>query len=127
MTIINYSLPETGVVELKFEIRISAENARRLVNRWLLNDVSMQMRPLEPQLVIDHQIVWRVPIAFGVPDFGQLGDVGYVDVDVELGQIANSAEKEAELIESAELLTESLPQYQPKQSIPAEFLYSLVQ
>jgi len=47
MTIIldNYLIPEKGKVELNasFEIKVTSEEARRKVNRWLLEFVSTQM------------------------------------------------------------------------------------
>ena len=67
MTIIleNYALPEKGPVEIKvnfsFEIKVTAEEARRLVNCWLIDQVSLQMGGLKPALVLlGERAVWRV-------------------------------------------------------------------
>ncbi len=59
-------IPPKGKVDLKversFEIKITAEEARRQVNRWLLNEVSCLIGADEPTLVVgEERVVWRVP------------------------------------------------------------------
>ncbi|MCP4683198.1 MAG: hypothetical protein GY864_12755, partial [Desulfobacterales bacterium] len=58
-----YIIPEEGPVELKvdrsFEIKVTAEQARRQVNRWLHNEVSYMMRALNPTLAVGERVVWR--------------------------------------------------------------------
>jgi len=75
MTIIldNYTIPEKGKVELKasFEIKVSSEEARRKVNRWLLEFVSTQMGGESPTLIVGKRVVWRVPAYISFPHTGR--------------------------------------------------------
>ena len=128
MTIVldSYIIPEKGMVELKvdraFEIKVTAEEARRRVNRWLHDEVSMLMRALSPSLVVGEQIVWRVPASLGMPHLGQVGTVGTVDVDVTTGEMTNTSECKAELERCAKALANRLPPYQPRKKTPPEYV-----
>ncbi len=121
-----YIIPEEGPVELKvdrsFEIKVTAEQARRQVDRWLLNEVSYMIGAEEPALVIGEQIVWRVPAWFSSPDVGRVGVVGTVEVDVNTGVMNNTPECKAEIERCAEELAARLPPYQPRSEIPVEYL-----
>jgi hypothetical protein len=101
MTIIldNYTIPEKGKVELKasFEIKVTAEEARRKVNRWLLEFVSTQMGGESPILIVGERIIWRVPAYISFPHTGRAGIAGYIDVDVETGAMNNTPEHQAEI------------------------------
>ena len=69
-----YSLPDSGVVDLRlncsFEIKVTAEEARRQVKHWLLDEVSMMMIAQTPTLLIGTRIVWRVPVIFTAAHIG---------------------------------------------------------
>jgi hypothetical protein len=127
MTIIidSYVIPEKGKVELNvqrsFEIKITAEEARRQVNRWLHDNVTMLIRAEAPALVVSEQIVWRVPAVFCVPDLGRVGVVGTVEVDVDAGTMAIPPDLGTELERKAEELAERLPPYQPKGPVPEKY------
>lgn len=127
MTIIidPYTIPEKGQVELNvqrsFEIKITAEEARRQVNRWLHDNVTMLIGAESPTLVISDEVVWRVPAVFGVPDLGRVGVVGTVDVDVTSGAMALPLDLAPELERQAEALAERLPPYQPKGPVPEKY------
>lgn len=121
-----FLLPERGQVNVQlyrqFEIRVTAEEAQRRVNRWLLHEVSYLLRALPPSLVISEQVVWRVPVLLGTPDFGQVAVVDVVDVEVEKGVIEDSDGRRASILRQAEELTSRLPTYQRKPVTPTEFL-----
>jgi hypothetical protein len=125
ITIDPYTIPEKGPVHLEisrsFEIKVTAEDARHQVNRWVHNEVTYLMRALPPTLVVGEQVVWRVPVSIGFPSVGQAGLVGAVDVDVESGIMYTSAELEVELINEAEKIAERLPPFQPHK-LPPEYL-----
>jgi hypothetical protein len=119
-------LPERGLVELNinrtFAIKVTATEARRKVNGWLLDYVSYMMRALPPTLVISNCIVWRVPIVLTTPDLGAVGELGVVHVDVETGQMDNSDECALALRLSARKVGERLPEYKPRKVVPPEYL-----
>ncbi len=116
-----YTIPEKGRVELKidrsFEIKITAEEARRKVNRWLLNEVSYLIGADAPTLVVGEQgVVWRVPAWIGFPHTGRAGVVGMVDVDVETGEMENLTICKLEIEQNLEKLRPNLPPYKPRPS-----------
>ena len=121
-----FVLPERGQVNVQlyrqFEIRVTAEEAQRQVNRWLLHEVSYLLRAQPPTLVIGAQVVWRVPVSLGSPDFGQVAVIDVVDVEVETGVIEDPDGRRASILRQAEELTSRLPPYQPKPVTPTEFL-----
>lgn len=127
MTIIiePYEIPEKGVVELNvqrsFEIKVTAEEARQQVNRWLHDHVTMLIGAESPTLVVGPNVVWRVPAVFRVPDLGRIGAVGTVDVDVTSGVMALPPNLAAALESQAEVLTKRLPPYQPKEPVPEKY------
>lgn len=73
-----FVLPERGQVNVQpyrqFEIRVTAEEAQRQVNRWLLHEVSYLLRAQPPTLAVGVQVVWRVPVSLGSPDLGQVDE-----------------------------------------------------
>ena len=112
-----YTLPTSGVVDLQlsrsFEINVTAEQARRQVKGWLLDQVSYMMTAKLPTLVIGTRVVWRVPVMLTATHVGHVGVVGEVDVDVETGALHDlSARKEAILAQASQLATK-IPPYQP--------------
>ena len=112
-----YTLPNSGVVDLQlsrsFEIKVTAEQARRQVKGWLLDQVSYMMTAKLPTLVIGASVVWRVPVILTATHVGHVGVVGEVDVDVETGALHDlPARKEAILAQASKLAT-TIPPYQP--------------
>jgi len=128
MTIIldNLSLPEKGPVEIKvnvsFEIKVTAEEARRKVNRWLIDQVSLQMGGLKPALVLlGERAVWRVPVEFTAPSVGRAGMVGEVEVEVDTGEVRATPEIKQGIEQRATEIASSLPPFKPKK-LPPEYL-----
>lgn len=111
-----YTVPKKGKVELKvnrsFEIKVTSEEARHQVNRWLLNEVSYMMATDLPTLVVGERVAWRVPAWFGAPHLGRIGVVGAIDVDVETGELSNLAECKAEIEQNLDRLKPQISPYQ---------------
>ncbi len=118
-------VPEKGWVNLNvkrsFEIKLTAEEARLQVNRWLLNEVSYMFGAEAPTLVIGEQIVWRVPARYSAPHAGRVGLIGSVDVNVNTGLMDTTPELKAKILQNAEELAAKLPPYQAKET-PQEYL-----
>lgn len=112
----NVNLPETGPVEIRvnrsFTISVSAEQARRAVNRWLLMDVSMSFIAEPPTLALSASAVWRVPVAYTASHVGRVGLAGTVNVDVDTGEIFDSPEVRDGIFASARSMAEKLPPFQ---------------
>lgn len=128
MTIVleRYTIPERGVLEIdlkqSIDIRVTAEEARRKVNRWLLDYVSYMMHAEAPTLVIGERVVWRVPAVLTSSQVGNVGIAGYVEVDVRSGQMNDTVERKEQITQCGRKLAEKLPPYQPIRSVPEEFI-----
>ena len=92
-------LPETGSFEIHqvVHLAISAEQARKQVDRFLLNEVSHLMAADPPDLVVGKRTVWRVPIWIGFPRQGRFA-VGAIDVDAETGNLIDANQQTAALM-----------------------------
>lgn len=120
-----YKLPEKGKVELKidrcFEIKITAEEARRRANLWLRDEVSMLISGDLPTLVVGEQVIWRVAAWISFPHTGRAGMVGTVDIDVSTGMINTPLECKAEIERQAEEIAARQPAYHPRKT-PEKYL-----
>lgn len=132
MTVIlnHYVLPDTkGAFEIRQDITINvtAVEARRMVRRWLSNEVAFMITATEPTLVVhkDHA-VWLVPAVLTATHVGHVGQVGTVEVDVATEEmLVNDALKESILQKTMEL-AKTLPPYQLHQA-EGEAVNSIVQ
>ena len=126
-----YTLPRTGAVELhvtrSFDINVSADEACRQVNNWLLDEVSYMVGAGEPLLVIGKKVVWRVPVLLTATHIGEVGAIGAIDVDVQTGEMDNSLERKADILRMARELAESMPPYTPRKYAPAQYLTAGIQ
>lgn len=111
-------VPETGhisiVINVSARIAVSAEEARRKVNRFVHREISYLMRGDPPNLIVADRVYWRVPVVLTFPSYGSLGTVGSVDVDVESGELHVGPDYIAEVQRRAqELAARSSPQTAP--------------
>lgn len=122
----DYILPTVGVVDLhldrSFEITVSAEQARRQVKGWLLDQVSYMMTAQLPTLLIGERVVWRVPVILTAMHVGHVGCVGEVDVDVETGVMNDLLACKEAILAQAHKLAISIPPYQPPATTPQAWL-----
>ncbi len=117
MTIVleRYPIPDKGPlkvsVEISAEIKVSADEARRKVNGWLLNNLSyLIVGERQPELVVGEKVLWRVAVNHTLPGFGAIGRIGTIDVDVESGEIQHvSPEQLEEMKRRAKTLAGSYP------------------
>ena len=121
-----YTLPDAGAVDLQlsrsFEIKVSAEQARRQVKGWLLDQVSYMMTAKIPTLVIGVSVVWRVPVILTATHVGHVGVVGEVDVDVETGAMNDQAACKEAILAQAQKLAAIIPPYKPPTTTPQAWL-----
>lgn len=71
------SLPETDYADLVLHVNariISAARARRKANGWLAMEAGDRVVAGEPELVIDDQLRWRVPVHWTSPTKGLLAE-----------------------------------------------------
>ena len=125
MTIIldRYRIPDKGTFEIRqlVTLEFSAEQARKLVNHFLLMEVSTMLAADAPDLVVGDRTVWRVPVSIGFLQQGRF-PVGTIDVDARSGAILDQDQTVAAIQARAAELAAGLPPYVPNQSIATEFL-----
>jgi hypothetical protein len=76
-------------VNISTTLNVSAQQAKRRLTRYLMDNMSMFLHPEDPLLVIidEQQIHWRFPVVLSMGRHGRLGQVGTLDVDAHTEQI----------------------------------------
>ena len=127
----NYPIPEQGQVDIdvrfSFEINIDTLEARKVVNAWLLNEVSYMIGAGKATLVLSQRPTWRVPAWIAFSGEPQKNIVGVVDVDVQTGEIINPNETKAKLEDYLEGTIKSemaLPEF-IIQELPPDYMLQL--
>lgn len=126
------TLPSTGTVKLQldytFDLRISAEAARKQAHTWFVGEVSYMIRAGEPALVIGQAVtgapiaLWRVPAILTATHLGDVGEAGYVDIVVESGEMLDPEQRATEILNGAGALAARMPPYTPSADTPSAFL-----
>jgi len=103
------SAPQTAPISLNVHLAIilnvTAEDARRLVNRQVVTELGTGLVARDPELSITgDQIMWRVPIVLSLPNLGDLGQVGSVAVDARTGKLALDPDERARIVQHAHRL-----------------------
>jgi hypothetical protein len=71
------SLPDTDYADIVLHVNariISAARARRKANGWLAMEAGDRLLAGEPELIIDEQLRWRVPVHWTSPTKGVLAE-----------------------------------------------------
>lgn len=103
-------LPEYA--DVKIEVSISARinitgiAAQRKVSRLLLDLAGTQLYGESPSLVAGQRLVWRVPVWFGLPTAGPIGQVGTLDVDTQTGEVLYTQQLLDEIAERGDALAQ---------------------
>ena len=120
MTLIldNITIPERGTLEIKVdrtvEINVTAEQARKKVDHWLMDQVSSMIGAKKPSLVISgDKAVWRVPAWINFTQGHWEGMIGIVEVDVLTGEMLDLEKQRMAMVEYLE--TEVKPKLTPYQ------------
>lgn len=105
------SLPHRAEVKIEVSItstiNITAIVAQRKASKLVLEQVSNLLYGEHPNLVAGERLLWRVPIWFGLPTTGPLGQVGTIDVDTQSGEILYNQQTLTEIAERAHELSRS--------------------
>ena len=102
-------IPDKAKVSFKIEVdstfNISAFVARQKANLYLLMHLGELVSTGEPELWVEKQIYWRLPIIYSLPSVGTLGTIGEILVQVDNGNIEL---KEPQSIKEIETRVENL-------------------
>ncbi|MEJ2208924.1 MAG: hypothetical protein P8129_07800 [Anaerolineae bacterium] len=91
-------------ISLSATVNITGFSARQKVSGYVADELSTQMHGGTPKLVVGERIAWRVPVILSLPPSGDLGEVGYIDVDVETGELLTTEESLQEIKRHAKAL-----------------------
>jgi hypothetical protein len=92
-------------VHVAVTLNVTADEARRRVNRQAVTELGTGLVAREPELVIaKEQVTWRVPIVLSLPGLGDLGQVGTIDVDALTGDLALDAPAQERITQHAHRL-----------------------
>lgn len=105
------------------DVSVTAEEAKRKVDFWLHDEVSMQLNAEWPTLVVGDKTVWHVPAHFSLPRYGALGVVGTVVVDSLTGEIVAPEACRAAIVQYLnEKIKPILPFYKKQEQVlPPQF------
>jgi hypothetical protein len=95
-------------ISVMVTINVDAVTAKRKVTAWLVSEVANLLVGGMPQLVIDQQSVWRVPVLLTSSQVGHVGQVGAVDVDTVSGQLFISSDLKKQIIANAKRAARSV-------------------
>jgi prevent-host-death family protein len=86
-------------------VQLSAEEARRLVNREVVPELGTGLGAKQPDLLLrGEQVIWRVPIVLSLAQLGDLGEVGIIEVDAQTGAILNKDNSHERILQHAQRL-----------------------
>jgi hypothetical protein len=103
------SIPKTAPIHLSFHVvatlNVTAEEARRRVNRQVVTELGTGLIARGPELAfVGEQIVWRVPIVLSLPGLGDLGQVGTVKVNARTGDLLLASDAQERIVQHARRL-----------------------
>jgi len=88
-------------------VQVTARTAKRKVTRFLLDEVSYLMGAEQPKLTQAERLVWRVPIVLTYPTHGTVGQVGFIDVNAENGDLLLTLKMIEDIKHHAQALAET--------------------
>jgi len=107
------SLPSQAEVKIEVSltarINVTAQTAQRKVSKLLLDEVGNLLYGEQPNLVVGTQLLWRVPVWLALPTTGPLGEVGYLDMDTQTGEILFTRQQLDEIAERGNALAQRTP------------------
>lgn len=100
-------LPERGPLNIRLDVSITihtiGEEARRKASVFAGNEIADLLSGEVPDLVLQKNgAYWRVPVALSTRSLGRIGLVGFIDVDVETGDLQLSEQSTRRIAENAQ-------------------------
>lgn len=95
-------------IEIDATVSISAADAQRNVNGWLLDNVGHLAMADDPRLLLGTRTAWRVPVLLTSPRRAPRGPIGYIEVDAESGQLLVTPDTAETLIANGRTISSSL-------------------
>lgn len=94
-------------LHLDTTLQVSAEEARRLVNREVVTRLGTGLVARHPELLVNGEtLTWRVPVVLSLPGLGDLGQVGAIKVDAQTGRLLSNTAVQEGIVQHARRLYE---------------------
>jgi hypothetical protein len=75
-------------IEIHTLLQITTTVARQRAACFLLDNLGNMVTPGQPSLRLwPDRVRWKVPVLYGLPGYGLLGQIGELMIDVESGQV----------------------------------------
>ncbi|HRQ39753.1 MAG TPA: hypothetical protein PLD25_17745 [Chloroflexota bacterium] len=75
-------------IEISADVNVSAFVARQKANSFLILQIGDQLAAGEPELHIEKELSWRVPVFYAPSRQGMMGVVGHLLVNVNTGEVS---------------------------------------
>ena len=103
-------LPKRGLLQIRLDVRVTinttADEARRKVSAYVGNQIGDLLSGETPDLVCrKNSVYWRVPVVLTSKSLGRIGLAGFVDVNVESGEMQLTEKDVQELEDNARRLS----------------------
>ena len=93
-------------IEMTAQANITAFVARQKVTRFVVMEISSQMRGGVPDLNVGEQLTWSVPVELTSPAHGVVGRVGEIRVDATTGELLTDSDTLRGIADNAKRLVE---------------------
>jgi hypothetical protein len=109
-TLQGLSPPQGATVAIRIDvtapINITPFVARQQVTRFVVQEISSQLRGDTPDLNVGERLCWSVPVVLTSPARGAVGRVGEIMVDAVTGELLADADTVQRIAEYAERLAQ---------------------
>jgi hypothetical protein len=107
------SLPQGATLAIRIELTAQANItpfvAQQKVTRFVITEISSQLRGDTPDLHVSERLCWSVPVVLTSPARGNVGRVGEILVDAVTGEVLADADAVQRMAEHAERLAQRSP------------------
>ena len=90
-------------------LNVTAFVARQKVTRFVISEISTQLRGEAPDLNVGERLCWSVPVVLTSPARGSVGRVGEILVDAATGELLADADAVRRIADNAERLAQRSP------------------
>lgn len=113
VTISGLTVPAGATVSVRIELtaqaNVTAFVARQTVTRFVVSEISSQLRGEAPDLHVGDRLCWSVPVVLTSPRRGVVGRVGELLVDAATGELLADTETVGRIADHAERLAQRSP------------------
>jgi hypothetical protein len=96
-------------IEMTAPVNVTPFVAQQMVTRFVVTEISSQLRGATPDLNVGERLCWSVPVVLTSPARGVIGRVGEILVDATTGEVLADADSVQRMADHAERLAQRSP------------------